>query len=859
MAPGPDQKISARRTRRRQARLIAIAKLALFWERLWPRLWPPLGVLALLTAIALFDVLPLLPYWMHVGVLVLGALALLVGIVRGVRGLHATDRHDAVRRVERDSELQHRPLAALDDTCGVGADDRVATALWRVHRARVAAAVGKLRVALPSPGMARRDPLGLRAAALLILVAGVFIGGGEARERLNRALFPATAHANAMLRIDLWVTPPAYTGYTPFHLSTHNKPATSTPQEVRGVPVGSTVLAQVGSDDAPVLDLAGRFVGFDPISIQASVSGSDGTGGYHTQARIGAHDMDAGGQAVRQIAVRFGSDIAASWPVRIIDDTPPTVAFMQPPGDGGHGRLRVSFVAEDDFGLRAATLVIRNPDLPPDSGEGDTVRLDLPLTSTRARSIDSTVVRDLSEHDWAGLPVEARLEATDALGQIGRSDVLSILLPQRTFNHPVARALVDLRKRLVTASHESLIGIIDGLDTLAANPLHFNEDNVVYLAITVARSRLNHDGSHGARKSVRALLWQTALRIEDGEFAMARREFSDVQDALMEAMRDGAFGEDMDALMDALSDALDRFMAAVSEELNDQGLDGLSDLPGLTFLDKDDLQQMIRDARELARTGSLDAAQAALDELRSMVQSIESALNSNAPLDQLEPARKMLQSLSDVSRAQEDLLDKTFSEMRRQRGLEPSPVGPRQRGMGTEDGTQPQTSDTAQATRDHGDEQDALRRKLGDLMTGLDELLGTIPEPLGEAERAMQRATRSLKKGDAKNALPAQSDALEALRRTAEEVAQSVAKQMRGMPGNAPGAQGTLPSPGSDPFGRSGGGAVGSQLDDGSVQVPDQMEIRRAREIYDELRRRAGDIGRSGLERDYIDRLLRQF
>jgi Flp pilus assembly CpaE family ATPase len=43
------------------------------------------------------------------------------------------------------------------------------------------------------------------------------------------------------------------------------------------------------------------------------------------------------------------------------------------------------------------------------------------------------------------------------------------------------------------------------------------------------------------------------------------------------------------------------------------------------------------------------------------------------------------------------------------------------------------------------------------------------------------------------------------------------------------------------------------------VQIPDEMELRRTREIVDELRRRRGERERPTLELDYLDRLLDQF
>ena len=58
-------------------------------------------------------------------------------------------------------------------------------------------------------------------------------------------------------------------------------------------------------------------------------------------------------------------------------------------------------------------------------------------------------------------------------------------------------------------------------------------------------------------------------------------------------------------------------------------------------------------------------------------------------------------------------------------------------------------------------------------------------------------------------------------------------------------------------MGRSSSNAGAQTFED--VTVPDEMEIRRAREILMELRRRRSDPERPLLELDYIDRLLRQF
>ncbi len=63
--------------------------------------------------------------------------------------------------------------------------------------------------------------------------------------------------------------------------------------------------------------------------------------------------------------------------------------------------------------------------------------------------------------------------------------------------------------------------------------------------------------------------------------------------------------------------------------------------------------------------------------------------------------------------------------------------------------------------------------------------------------------------------------------------------------------------PGYDPFGRPR--QDGLAVDTSDVRIPDEADLQRAREILDELRRRAGDRRRPPLELDYIDRLMRRF
>ncbi|WP_237217215.1 DUF4175 family protein, partial [Falsiroseomonas oryziterrae] len=167
------------------ARRRSLASLALAWEAIWPAVWPALGVLGVYLTIALLGLPLLLPGWSRpvLGV-VFGAL-FVVALWRGVRRFRWPGVDSADRRLERESGLPHRPLAALTDRPATS--DPVAQAVWEVHRDRALASVKALKVGVPRPGLAKRDPIALRPAIGLSLLAALVIAGPEAPERLRRA------------------------------------------------------------------------------------------------------------------------------------------------------------------------------------------------------------------------------------------------------------------------------------------------------------------------------------------------------------------------------------------------------------------------------------------------------------------------------------------------------------------------------------------------------------------------------------------------------------------------------------------------------------------------------------------------
>ena len=103
------------------SRKIGLAWLALAWEGLWPRLVPVLSFVALFIAAAHLDLFAGLDPWVHTGIL--AALALALDRARPGGGCAISRwpaQEAAIRRLERDSGVPHRPLVAVQDTLAAG-------------------------------------------------------------------------------------------------------------------------------------------------------------------------------------------------------------------------------------------------------------------------------------------------------------------------------------------------------------------------------------------------------------------------------------------------------------------------------------------------------------------------------------------------------------------------------------------------------------------------------------------------------------------------------------------------------------------------------------------------------------------
>ncbi len=795
-------------------RHVLLSWASLLAERIYPVLWPAGGVIGLFVILALANAFVYLPEWLHLVSLMLFFVGVVWSIMWSLRQSSIPTHAQAVRHLEQSSGLDHRPLSSLEDHPSTGGDDDTRQ-LWRAHQRWIFNHLHRLRVAWPRLSLTARDPHALRVLMGLVIVALAVANWPEIPARLVSALSPGFAQGHAPATFEAWVTPPPYTGEAPRHLTAQTRTGD---ESAIAVPRGSVLTVRTHGDSSAVLR-AGSFGG--PVPRQARPEFLPAGG----DARDAKLVIDA------DVVVRLSLNAAqaAGWKFRTVNDNPPQISFKAPLAVTASQSLRFSYMLKDDFGvaLAQAQIVLDQP------GGAKPIVFDLPLPPAPARAGEAMIFKDLTDHVWAGLKVKVTLVARDEPGQQAKSKTTSIILPERHFVQPLARALIEQRRNLARDPRSSG-QVAKALDALSIAPERYLPDVNTYLALRTAafevhRARL--DASHIDQQridSAQQLLWDLALRIEEGDRPQAQAELRDIQRKLMTALAKGASEQEIERLMAQMRAALARTLKSVADKSQgaNQVLQGLNG----QVIRPQDIQAMMDQIENLARQGATAAAQQKLSQLLNLLENVQAGGGQMSPAQKA--ATEALEKLGSIMGKQRGLMDQTYREQRATEGNATRKPSPLQGG------------------------QDKLSNDLSPVIKQSGSNLDTA-NALKRAQDAMDEAADQLGSGELGDAGQSQQQAIDEMRRGGEALAQQLLKQMAGQGASMPGSTGMGSGDNEDPFGRpqsSSGPTNGN-----SVKVPDKLDIQRAREILDELQRRAAERGRPDSELEYIERLLRRF
>lgn len=759
----------------RFARRIWAARLVVAWERLWPLLWPASGIAGVAIALALFDVLAPMAWPLHALFLAATVTAIGLTLYFNVQHFAWPDWDDGARRLERDSGLAHRPISEGQDVLASGVGDPIAEELWRAHLILRLKSLGRIRLKPPRSHLGKRDPKALRFVVLLLILLGALVARSDWMRRLQAALGP---DATTIATLDAWINPPVYTGEAPIYL------AKDGPYTLR-VPQGSVLNMRVhGAEHLPSVTLDGvHFEGQD--------------GEYSAQAALKETDY---------VRIRAAGHTIGNWKVVVIPDQKPAIAFTAPPSATDRQALKLAFKASDDYGVVSARAIVR-----PHGRSGAPIVLDLQLPERSAKSVSETIFRDLTEHPYAGLPVDITLEATDAAGQMSASNTVTFTLPQRIFTDPLARALIEQRQALASIGEPARARVLKTLDALTLAPQYFYEGRMAtYLALRAAFHALQYASNRADYERVEDLLWQTAVALEQGGLLTMAEQLRRMQQALTQMMVQGAPQEAIDAMLQRYAEMMQQYLSALAQQ---GGQAQAQADPNAKVLGEQDLAALLKAIQQLTANGDRERAAQLLAFLQQLLENTRVTSGGGGGGQQNSEA---LRGLGELMGKQRMLLDKTF----RQGQDQGDPRDGGAKGLSQQQGQL------------HGD------------LNGVQKQLGGnkgAQQNLDDAGKLMDQAQQAIGMGDFPRATTLQKNALDALRKGAEAMGSGRTGQGQGK---------------EDPFGRAAGntGAGG-----GNLKIPDASVLKRAHDILEELRRRAGQQGRPKEELDYIDRLLKQF
>jgi uncharacterized protein (TIGR02302 family) len=876
---------------RRVALKRSFARMVLFFERFLPLTLPPLGVAALFLSAAWFGIFRISPDWLR-WLLVAGfGLAFLYAVLPLTR-LRWPAPHEADRLLEERNNLPHQPVGVQEDEPAF--ETPFSRALWREHQIRMAERIAALDAGLPQPDIARHDRFALRAIPALVFVAALgysFSNGGGSPADAFRASTPAQS-INPDLRIDAWLTPPSYTGKAPVFLTGREAAVAGSV----AVAENSNLTVRVTGGEGGEAVVFTPSTGGDAVTLmteearkaaEAAAKAASSEEGPGETAVVGT-DAPELGQPVppRTYAMTVGEsgDLTVNgqqWTFDVIVDRPPEIAFEGQPKRAVSGALEIGFSGKDDYGIREAHALIepvgeQDPDATPLYPPPE-YKLDLPRQN--ANNVKSVTSRSLIEHPLAGKRVKITLVAKDGAGQTGRSPSHEMILPARGFSEPLAAAVAEERQvfALDTRQLPHAIALNEAL-TMRPDETIPNLSHFLLIRSALGRMKLARDDEQ--LKEAADYLWEIALGIEDGDLSQAERRLRDAQRNLAEAMENGASDEEIARLMQELREAMQEFMSELAQRLQNSP-QASQNMQAQNVLRQQDLQNMMDQIENLARSGNRDAAQQLLSELQRMMNNLQAGRMQRGQQGQQQNSqmRQQIDKLGEIMQEQQRLMDQTFQldqalRDRMQSGDPDQPYeqgqpGQQQQGQqgqqgqnqqGQGQGQQPTDQMTAEQLREAlknlRAQQDALGKKLGELQEGLKGLGMQPGQGFGEAQREMGNAGRALGEGQGEQAVQGQGSALSALRQGAQDMMQQLMQAMQQGQGQGPGENMATQGGqnGRDPLGRpraTSGPDFGDQ-----VKVPDEIDVQRAREILEAIREKLGNALSGETERRYLERLL---
>ena len=196
---------------------------------------------------------------------------------------------------------------------------------------------------------------------------------------------------------------------------------------------------------------------------------------------------------------------------------------------------------------------------------------------------------------------------------------------------------------------------------------------MTFLALVSSMHRLRYNDDKTAKTSVRSTLWETALRLEEGDVPAAERDLRAAQKALEEALAENAPQETIARLVEELREAMRRFMEALARQGPTQEMAPPNPNAPDNTLSSDELEEMLDQIERMSEAGARDQARELLSQLQQMLESLNAPQQSPMQQQMAQQMNQMMNQLNELQQRQQELIDQTFQ---RNQQNQPQPDGP---------------------------------------------------------------------------------------------------------------------------------------------------------------------------------------
>ncbi|RVB56891.1 TIGR02302 family protein [Mesorhizobium sp. M7A.F.Ca.CA.001.06.1.1] len=843
---------------------LALSRLAtrvsMVVERGWPLLLPLVIVASLFLSISWLGLFSRLPDMTRIGLVAAFAIAALAALYP-LRFFRLPGAGEIDRRIEAANQLLHSPVLVQTDRPS-GRESSFSQALWREHQKRMAGKLDNVGADLPRTRVPERDPWALRAVAALLLVTAFAFSFGPTGGRISDGFNAHGARDIVPPRIDAWVTPPSYTGKPPIFLTADANQAIPTFTVPEGSDVSLRVTGGSGEETLGYADKNSNSRAIDPAAPQAAAKPAASPA---TPSKVRQFTSKLTGDGT--LTLTSGEDQLGRWAFAVVPDKPPQIRFVGEPKRAANGAFELNYQIDDDYGAATAKAVFALADPQAPNARPLYGAPEMPLTLPRrgGKSNAARTSKDLTEHVWAGSGIKLTLVATDDAGHTASSETKTLLMPERPFANPLARAVIEQR-RLLALDANAKPRVLDLMDAITLRPEDTFDNMSHYLAIMSARTRLKMADSDDQLRSEVSYLWEIALGIEEGNLSAAEKRLRQAQQALQDAIKNGASDAEIEKAMKELREAMNQFLQEFAERAK-QNPNAPQMQQNGQELRQSDIDRMMDQIENLAKSGDRDKAQQLLSQLQDMMNNLQAGRQQQGGQQDSE-MRQQMDKLGEILRRQQEMMNDTFRMDQMQRGeRQRGQNRDEQLGEGGQDEDRPGVGEDRDplarqkpmTPQEFADALKQLQQGQGQLQSDLEQLkkglegMGMEPnEGFGEAGKSMGNAEQALGEGEGDAAVGHQGRALEALRKGAKDMM----KQMQAMQGDRGGGEegGRQQNADRDPLGRPRA-SQGPDFGD-SVKVPDEIDVQRARQILEAIRKRLGNALSPDIERSYLERLL---